>query len=185
MNDHPGGRPYCLVKPAAKVELMMFANPPARYPGHVVRSSGSGVSLWIARLMGLVLTLMVSVSSLTLVPCASGDDSTAGDVSHATITDNITDTENLLGASASRVSDAIAQTDQEAGVHVKLLYLDSFNAEKGQQPADWASKLLESTDPKPNTVMLAVASGDCNLVVVVSSNSDDWLRSTKTLDALS
>ena len=44
---------------------------------------------------------------------------------------------------------------------------------------------MESMNPKPNTVMLAVASNDGNLVVVVSKNSDTWLLDNKTVDKLS
>ena len=43
---------------------------------------------------------------------------------------------------------------------------------------------MESLDPKPNTVLLAVASNDGNLVVAVSSNSDEWLKKKSTVDAL-
>ncbi|MBT1174973.1 TPM domain-containing protein [Bifidobacterium sp. LC6] len=112
----------------------------------------------------------------------SSNSSTSSD-SGVTITDNITDTENLLGSHAAEVSDAIAKTEQETGVHVHLLYLSSFNSD--QTPQKWASNVLESTKPKANTVMLAVASNDGNLVVAVSSNSDEWLKSQDTVDKLS
>ena len=100
-----------------------------------------------------------------------------------TITENITDTENLLGSHAAEVTDAIAKTEKETGVHVHLLYLSSFNSQ--QKPGDWAATVMESMNPKPNTVMLAVASNDGNLVVVVSKNSDKWLLDNKTVDKLS
>ena len=45
--------------------------------------------------------------------------------------------------------------------------------------------MLESTDPEPNTVLLAVASHDGNLVVAVSANSDEWLHRQSTVDELS
>ena len=64
-----------------------------------------------------------------------------------------------------------------------LLYLSSFNSQ--QKPGDWAATVMESMNPKPNTVMLAVASNDGNLVVVVSKNSDKWLLDNKTVDKLS
>lgn len=38
-------------------------------------------------------------------------------------TDSITDTENLLGDSVNRVSDAIDQTKKQTGVSVRLLYI--------------------------------------------------------------
>ena len=85
-----------------------------------------------------------------------------------------------LGITAT---DAINQTKKETGVTVRLVYLDSFNA-KGK-PDKWVSALLESLNPKPNTVMLAVASNDGNLVVAVSSNSEEWLKKKSTVDALS
>ena len=100
-----------------------------------------------------------------------------------TATENITDTENLLGSNVAEITDAISATKQETGVTVHLLYLASFNTE--EKPAKWASALLESLDPKPNTVLLAVASNDGNLVVAVSSNSDEWLKKKSTVDALS
>ncbi|WP_025332384.1 TPM domain-containing protein [Bifidobacterium breve] len=115
---------------------------------------------------------------------ADDSSSTGTDAnSSVTITDNITDTENLLGSHATEVSDAIAKTEKETGVHVHLLYLSSFNSE--QTPQKWASTVLESTKPKANTVLLAVAANDGNLVVAVSSNSDEWLKQQKTVDALS
>ncbi|QSY58830.1 TPM domain-containing protein [Bifidobacterium imperatoris] len=112
----------------------------------------------------------------------SSSDSNSSN-SGVTITDNITDTENLLGSHAAEVTDAIAKTEQETGVHVHLLYVSSFNSD--QTPQKWASNILEFTKPKPNTVLLAVASNDGNLVVAVSSNSDEWLKSQDTVDKLS
>lgn len=111
----------------------------------------------------------------------SGDSSSSD--SGVTITENITDTENLLGSHVSEVSDAIANTEKEAGVHVHLLYLSTFNSKL--TPQKWAKNVLESMDPKPNTVLLAVASNDGNLVVAVSSNSDEWLKDQDTVDKLS
>ncbi|KFI73825.1 TPM domain-containing protein [Bifidobacterium longum] len=113
----------------------------------------------------------------------SSDSSSSSTDSGVTITENITDTENLLGSHAAKVTDAIAKTEKETGVHVHLLYLSSFNSR--QKPEDWAATVMESMNPKPNTVMLAVASNDGNLVVVVSKNSDKWLLDNKTVDKLS
>ncbi|ACJ51800.1 conserved hypothetical protein [Bifidobacterium longum subsp. infantis ATCC 15697 = JCM 1222 = DSM 20088] len=113
----------------------------------------------------------------------SSDSSSSSTDSGVTITENITDTENLLGSHAAKVTDAIAKTEKETGVHVHLLYLSSFNSQ--QKPEDWAATVMESMNPKPNTVMLAVASNDGNLVVVVSKNSDKWLLDNKTVDKLS
>ncbi|WP_161388720.1 TPM domain-containing protein [Bifidobacterium longum] len=114
---------------------------------------------------------------------SDSSDSSSSTDSGVTITENITDTENLLGSHAAEVTDAIAKTEKETGVHVHLLYLSSFNSQ--QKPGDWAATVMESMNPKPNTVMLAVASNDGNLVVVVSKNSDKWLLDNKTVDKLS
>ena len=100
-----------------------------------------------------------------------------------TLTNDITDTQNLLGSNVSTVTDRMKQVERDQGVHVRLLYVDSFG--ENAKPVKWATTVLESTDPDPNTVLLAVASGDGSLVVVVSSNSDSWLRNQDTVDALS
>lgn len=94
--------------------------------------------------------------------------------SAVTVTDNITDTENLLGDNLGKVTDAIESTKQETGVTVKLLYLPKFAS--GKNPEEWATDVLNSTNPEANTVLLAVASEDGNLVVAISKNSDKWLQ---------
>ncbi|WP_163196011.1 TPM domain-containing protein [Bifidobacterium platyrrhinorum] len=101
----------------------------------------------------------------------------------ATLTDSITDTQNLLGSNVSAVTDRIKKTEEKTGVHVRLMYVDSFQTKK--KTSDLVCAALESTDPAPNTVLLAVASGDGSLAVCVSRNSDEWLRDQKTVDALS
>lgn len=113
----------------------------------------------------------------------SSSDSSGNSDSGVTITENITDTQNLLGSHVSEVSDAVANTERETGVHVHLLYLPTFGTKLA--PQKWAKNVLESMEPKPNTVLLAVASNDGNLVVAVSSNSDEWLKSQDTVDKLS
>ncbi|QOL33123.1 TPM domain-containing protein [Bifidobacterium eulemuris] len=124
-----------------------------------------------------------------ITPGALADESTEGtegseDVqSGITVTENITDTGNLLGSHVAEVTDAIAQVKETTGVTVRLMYLSSFNSE--EDPATWAGDVLEYLDPDPNTVMLAVASNDGNLVVAVSSNSEDWLKNQTSVDALS
>ena len=91
-------------------------------------------------------------------------------------------------AGAERVAAWIASSADNQGLPYIIIdkpaaraYL--FNA-KGK-PDKWVSALLESLNPKPNTVMLAVASNDGNLVVAVSSNSEEWLKKKSTVDALS
>ena len=83
-----------------------------------------------------------------------------------------------------RSPDAINQTNEGDRRHRPFWCIsDSFNA-KGK-PDKWVSALLESLNPKPNTVMLAVASNDGDLVVAVSSNSEEWPKKKSTVDALS
>lgn len=145
---------------------------------------------WLVRAVFALIALVLACMSLTVSaygdnsnPSSNDSNSSNSSNSGVTITDNITDTENLLGSHAAEVTDAIAQTERETGVHVHLLYLSSFNSK--QTPQQWASNVLESTDPQPNTVLLAVASNDGNLVVAVSSNSDEWLKNQDTVDKLS
>lgn len=76
----------------------------------------------------------------------SSDSSSSSTDSGVTITENITDTENLLGSHAAEVTDAIAKTEKETGVHVHLLYLSSFNSQ--QKPGDWAATVMESMNPQ-------------------------------------
>ena len=111
---------------------------------------------------------------------SDADDATSGGI---TVTEYITDTGNLLGSHVAEVTDAINDLKADTGVTVRLIYLSSFNSE--EKPAQWASDVLESDNPDPNTVLLAVASNDGNLVVAVSSNSDEWLRRQTAVDSLS
>ncbi len=145
--------------------------------------SGKGCNVsnrWKDALVALLVTLMCLCAAMWITPFGyAEEDSGTG----MTITDNITDTENLLGSNVAEITDAIEQTKTDTGVTVRLLYLASFNSD--QEPDVWASSLLESLDPDPNTVLLAVASNDGNLVVAVSSNSDEWLKKTSTVEALS
>lgn len=126
-----------------------------------------------------------STAQASVVPVASSSPASASSVPgrQPAAAGNITDTQNLLGDNLSAVIDAITKTKNETGVTVKLLYVQTFT--KGVKPAKWASDVLESTAPVPNTLMLAVASDDGNLVVAVSANSDAWLKSQGTVDTLS
>lgn len=140
----------------------------------------SASNRWGNALVALFVALMCLCATMWITPFGYADDDSG---SGMTITDNITDTENLLGSNVAEITDAIEQTKNDTGVTVRLLYLASFNSD--QEPDEWASSLLESLDPDPNTVLLAVASNDGNLVVAVSSNSDEWLKKTSTVEALS
>ena len=179
-----GGR---LPIPAVKVEDMSTTNREDGKTTIVVLASepsysafGNMVRKWLV--CAICALAAVAMSAMWITANAYGDNSSDSSDSSSsstdsgvTITENITDTENLLGSHAAEVTDAIAKTEKETGVHVHLLYLSSFNSQ--QKPGDWAATVMESMNPKPNTVMLAVASNDGNLVVVVSKN--------KTVDKLS
>lgn len=139
----------------------------------------------ICMLLAMLLSMTVG---LWITPYAHAENAADSDASSvqtndATMTDNITDTQNLLGANMAQITDAMSETLDKTGVTVRLLYLENFDDD--EKPAQWVQEVLQSVNPVANTVMLAVASGDGNLVVAVSSNSDDWLKSQKTVDDLS
>lgn len=181
------------VRTAAKVETMTNRDLTPVKTAHVVeraplaalsacrRTNPSTCGYLCSVLMCLLLTLIVA-----LVPFAPAwaDDGTDGSGdAQITVTDSITNTENLLGGNLTDVTDAINATKDRTGVSVKLLYLPSFR--QGVDPEEWASQTLESSDPAANTVMLAVATQDGILVVAVSANSEEWLRKQSTVDELS
>lgn len=158
------------------VECMTFEALNDEKTGAVVgtpRTPRTGVSQAVKWLVCLVLVMMCA---LWITPYALAEG-------EGTLTENITDPQNLLGSNASSVSDKIKETKEQTGATVRLLYVESFGTEV--KPVEWASGVLESLSPKPNTVLLAVASGDGKLVVVASSNSDEWLRNKKSMEALS
>ena len=142
--------------------------------GNVVEAPRIGV---LRVIQGLICASLALFCMLWITSFAQAAD-TAG-----TLTDNITDPQNLLGANVSAVTDKVKQTKSDTGVTVRLLYVDSFGEDV--KPVEFVSQVLESVNPKPNTVLLAVASGDGSLVVASSSNSDEWLRKKTTIDALS
>ncbi|MBW3087159.1 TPM domain-containing protein [Bifidobacterium sp. 82T24] len=157
------------------------------------RGGGMGITFGVRAAMWMAMAAVVAVMLVLTVAApaalAAGESATpsqqgtgSSDVG-VTVTNNITDTENLLGDNLGKVSDALSATKKETGVTVRLLYLPKFS--EGQDPDQWAAGLLKDSNPAPNTVMLAVASEDGNLVVVVSSNSDEWLKKQDTVDALS
>ena len=158
-------------------------------PVHVVErgisnilDSRRGQPARFARRFALLL-----VVALLILPLVGGVDARAeegqSDSGEGTISEQITDTQNLLGSDVGSITDAIKSTKEETGVSVRLLYLPSFYQK--MKPEDWAKQVLASMKPAPNTVLLAVASQDGKLVVVVSNNSDEWLRDQKTVDQLS
>lgn len=137
---------------------------------------------WLVSALVAMLALIMWITPVGLAD-ETGED-TDPDLDGGALTSSITDTENLLGSNVTEVTDAIDQLHEQTGVSVRLLYLSSFSAGEGQVD-QWASDVLESTDPEPNTVLLAVASHDGNLVVAVSANSDEWLHRQSTVDELS
>lgn len=187
-----GLRRSCLTQPNGNVDHMSAVNVSSGKKTVVVGESHEktfvGVSVrgrdvsnrWSNTLVALFVALMCLCATMWITPFGYADDDSGTGM---TITDNITDTENLLGSNVAEITDAIEQTKNDTGVTVRLLYLASFNSD--QEPDEWASSLLESLDPDPNTVLLAVASNDGNLVVAVSSNSDEWLKKKSTVEALS
>lgn len=166
----------------------------------LANDAGKHVSEWRLRATACLMTVLLACfpavlssqafadespsDSASATPSASSSSSTGqnGD-SGMTVTDSITDTQNLLGSQASLVNDTIAKTKSDTGVTVRLLYLSTFSG--NSNPEKWTSAVLESTDPPVNTVLLAVASQDGNLVVAVSGNSEQWLQQQSTVDELS
>lgn len=135
----------------------------------------------------VVLVAMLCTASAPAAAVVAGEVRTSTPVaaqeSVINVTNDITDPQNLLGSDIAALVDQVQQTRKQTGVSVKLLYVPRFGS--GEDPQRWAGGILESSDAKPNTVLLAVASEDGNLVVAVSANSDEWLRRQSTVDALS
>lgn len=158
-----------------------------RLPSHNMTRSSRIVRFCLAGILLIFLAAfpVVQMLGVPILPVheAIADEAGTKTPSGGTITDQITDTQNLLGSDAGSVTDAIASTKEETGVSVRLLYLPSFY--QGMEPDAWAKQVLQSIKPVPNTVLLAVASQDGKLVVAVSSNSEDWLKDQKTVDRLS
>lgn len=197
-----GGRPTVrprLVQPTATVDNMRFLNMSHVRTANVVkRRQPQQTAIWWQRALVTLVAVFCVFAVAALPMCAEADDasspspstsssssssSTADTSSDATLSADITDPNNLLGENVTSVTDMITKTKNEYGVSVRLLYLDSFGTKT--KPTTWASTLLQSTSPSPNTVLLAVASADGNLVVAVSNNSDKWLKDQKSVDALS
>lgn len=164
----------------------------------VKRRQPQQTAIWWQRALVTLVAVFCVFAVAALPMCAEADDasspsasassssssSSSSDTSSgATLSTDITDPNNLLGENVTSVTDMITKTKNEYGVSVRLLYLDSFGTKT--KPTTWASTLLQSTSPSPNTVLLAVASADGNLVVAVSNNSDKWLKDQKSVDALS
>ncbi|WP_129869157.1 TPM domain-containing protein [Bifidobacterium pseudolongum] len=143
----------------------------------------------VARAVGmLMLVIAMALTGVIATPsyadeAAPSQTATATTPSTEDVAANIVDTQNLLGDNLGAVTDAIKETYERTGVTVRLIYVNSFNTDK--QPDAWAAQTLKSLDPPPNTVLLAVASNDGNLAVVVSPDSAEWLRNRKTVDKLS
>lgn len=153
-----------------------------RLTAHRLSTAVSNPCKWLVSALAATLALIMWITPVGLAD-ETGED-TDPDLDGGALTSSITDTENLLGSNVTEVTDAIDQLHEQTGVSVRLLYLSSFSAGEGQVD-QWASDVLESTDPEPNTVLLAVASHDGNLVVAVSANSDEWLHRQSTVDELS
>ena len=131
------------------------------------------------RVLALLLLMVLAISGLGSTRAFADEPQNAA----GTMTDTITDPQNLLGSDVGSVKDAIKETAEQTGVSVRLLYLPHFY--EGVKPETWASRVLESMKPAHDTVMLAVASQDGKLVVAVSSNSQSWLKDQSSVDQLS
>ncbi|MDF7663669.1 TPM domain-containing protein [Bifidobacterium sp. ESL0763] len=160
-------------------------------PATVVERFGETRPLGVSRalesgLRALCATLATVLTAVLWITLPAGS-AMAQDAPKApmrqTVSANITDPQNLLGGSVSKVSDEIASTREKTGVNVRLLYLEQFAGAK--DPNAWVAGVLRSLKPAPNTVMLAVASKDGKLVVAASQNSDQWLKSSGNVDKLS
>jgi hypothetical protein len=133
------------------------------------------------------ITLFLCVCALVIAclanPSQAFSAQNQGGSSAAQEATTITDTQNLLGSGLTRVSDEVETVRRTTGVTVDLLYLPTFDTNMSAQ--QWAEEQLRSTHPRKNTVMLALASQKGQMVVVVSDNSDQWLRNNGTVSALS
>lgn len=101
----------------------------------------------------------------------SGQSGTSGQI---TVNDSIIDTGNLLGSKLSEVMDSVSQVKEKTGATLRLMYLPHLDTQ-GDAEA-WCRQVLDTSGAAPNTVLLAVASQDGNLVSCVSADSDDWLN---------
>lgn len=149
-----------------------------REPLSAVRVDATVPQRVSAALLALLMTLGVVFFGFIAPRAHAAETDT-----NTTITNNITDTQNLLGSDIGEVTDAIDEVKADTGVTLNLLYLPTFDS--SQKTETWAGNLLESTKPAENTVMLAVASEDGSLVVVVSKNSATWLKNETVVDDLS
>lgn len=141
-----------------------------------VSSRGRGIN----KVIGLFIILFILLLAFIVPPDRPAYAASAyGNMTNG----SVTDTQNVLGGQSGRISDEISSTYQQTGVHVRLLFLASFEGAKN--PDRWVADVLQSTKPNPNTVMLAVASNDGRLVVAVSENSDRWLQNQKYVDQMS
>lgn len=192
------GSLHCQHQGVRQYSSDLFARPRLRSddaPGQAQPSNGRAISMLrafvvaiaafvaIAVAVGMGMALPAYADSASSSSSSSSSSSNSSSSADEQVTDNVTDTQNLLGGNISKVTDAITAVKKQTGVTLKLLYLPSFDTT--EKPATWAESVLNSTHPVKNTVMLAVASQDGDLVVVVSSNSDSWLRDSSTVNALS
>lgn len=111
-----------------------------------------------------------------------GVDSTKSNEHGVVVGDNIIDSQNLLGGNLDRVNDAINDVYTRTQVTLQLMYIPHFA--DTSDPEQWATTYIQNTHPAKNTVFMAVASADGNVVVVVSQGSDSWLSNQETVDTL-
>lgn len=138
-------------------------------------------NLAFRRIVAAFLAL-VALVAFAITP-AFADEADSQEDTSLISTSSIVDTQNLLGSAMSQVTDAVKKAKKETGVTILLMYLGTFNTKKSA--IDWAHDQLKQAKPKPNTVLLALASQDGKLAVVASDNSQAWLKDKKTIAALS
>lgn len=139
-------------------------------------------NLAFRRIVAAFLSL-VALVTFAITPAFADDKADSQEDTSLISTSSIVDTQNLLGSAMSQVTDAVKKAKNETGVTILLMYLGTFNTKKSA--VDWAHDQLNQAKPKPNTVLLALASQDGKLAVVASDNSQAWLKDKKTIAALS
>ena len=73
---------------------------------------------WNEALCALLAMILCCTAMMWITPVGNADEGTGTGI---TATENITDTQNLLGSNVAEITDAISKTKQETGVSVRLL----------------------------------------------------------------
>ena len=138
---------------AATVDTMTVFTRLPRLRTHVVErvflhKASPGCAPAMRRVLAFLLLTVLMTGALGPTRVFADEPQTGA----GTMTDTITDPQNLLGSDVGSVKDAIEETAEQTGVSVRLLYLPHFY--EGVKPEIWASRALESMKPAQDTVML-------------------------------